>query len=539
MAADTYRKRMRDLGKLFRAIGANRVDPLLTPQLDRLAQMDLRMKDDLRRLRLFMKTRMMSGAGLQMSNLLRQYFQEYNARFSEGGAEWLPSSFNVLEAFFPFSRKLLIFDLVEEEDYILSLIDYMDWYTRGGLPEEFRLVADSLREGVAHSYNIIGDAGNFIIEGNESDFLISGLSLVRRGPEIVALMLAGQRGRDSGSEESFDPVDFSAPNFIIPAGKKNLRPAPGLTSQDRFLEGMGNFARILVATRINVDQGTHDVRYIFVDQGPAFSVLTDDPRTLKEVSHFLGQKGRETAAERLSEYECLFSALLSMLYLPVYFGEKSGLIVRHQVATMLRGERRKDDVRAALREFGERVVIFERPVTCLSARKHYREQARQQISAPDLQFSSSGYWRSIGPDEIGEDPDGKPMFGKTWVHEQANWVQTPAARMFTVEIEGPGGDCPDPGYVYVMRSVAQVRDIYKIGLTRRTVEKRAGELSRSTASPTEFLEIASWAVGDCGAIERKIHDRLDYCRINKRREFFRAPLSRIIREIELVIAGEE
>ena len=89
----------------------------------------------------------------------------------------------------------------------------------------------------------------------------------------------------------------------------------------------------------------------------------------------------------------------------------------------------------------------------------------------------------------------------------------------------------------VQRSPAHEVNVYKIGLTRRSVQKRAAELSASTSVPLPFGILAKWDVGDCARIEEEVHRRLAAYRINPRREFFRADLSVICETIEAVVRG--
>ena len=86
-----------------------------------------------------------------------------------------------------------------------------------------------------------------------------------------------------------------------------------------------------------------------------------------------------------------------------------------------------------------------------------------------------------------------------------------------------------------MRSGSHYTDLYKIGLTRRSSDKRAAELSSATGVPTGFEVLAQWEVGDCSLVEEKIHKRLKPLRVNKRREFFRGNLQVIVGVIDQVL----
>jgi hypothetical protein len=97
---------------------------------------------------------------------------------------------------------------------------------------------------------------------------------------------------------------------------------------------------------------------------------------------------------------------------------------------------------------------------------------------------------------------------------------------------------PDPGVIYLTRSPAHEVDLYKVGLTRRSADERNKELSSATGVPLPFGVCASWEVGDCASVEKEVHRRLEWCRVNRRREFFNASLSKIVETVESVIAEQ-
>ena len=93
-------------------------------------------------------------------------------------------------------------------------------------------------------------------------------------------------------------------------------------------------------------------------------------------------------------------------------------------------------------------------------------------------------------------------------------------------------DGPNKGYIYAMRSASDKKDIFKIGLTRRTPDVRAKEVSRGTGVPTEYLVVEEWEVADCVLAEKMIHDQLKEYRVNNKREFFRRPYKNIRKVVE-------
>ncbi|MFC0132009.1 hypothetical protein CR105_16050 [Massilia eurypsychrophila] len=79
------------------------------------------------------------------------------------------------------------------------------------------------------------------------------------------------------------------------------------------------------------------------------------------------------------------------------------------------------------------------------------------------------------------------------------------------------------GFVYFL-SNPSMPGIVKIGYTLKHPRDRMAELSASTSCPTPFEMLGFFDTEDPQGVEQAIHRSLDWCRVNGRREFFRAPL---------------
>lgn len=75
------------------------------------------------------------------------------------------------------------------------------------------------------------------------------------------------------------------------------------------------------------------------------------------------------------------------------------------------------------------------------------------------------------------------------------------------------------GYVYCL-SNPYMPDLYKIGMTHKSVIARANELSSPTAVPDDFEVFFYIEVEDPRMVEASIHAELEPFRINSGREFF-------------------
>ncbi len=93
---------------------------------------------------------------------------------------------------------------------------------------------------------------------------------------------------------------------------------------------------------------------------------------------------------------------------------------------------------------------------------------------------------------------------------------------------------PGAGWVYIL-STREVRDLLKIGMTKRTVEDRVKEINAATGVAIPFGVRCCWRVNDPGAAERLIHTVLADCRVRADREFFRISFHEAKRKIQAAI----
>ena len=87
------------------------------------------------------------------------------------------------------------------------------------------------------------------------------------------------------------------------------------------------------------------------------------------------------------------------------------------------------------------------------------------------------------------------------------------------------------GYVYILINASLQKNTLKIGMTKRTPEIRAEEMSDETGLPSEYIVAHERKVSDCEEAEAQIHDRLKRYRIthsrsDRSREFFIIPFKR-------------
>jgi hypothetical protein len=110
---------------------------------------------------------------------------------------------------------------------------------------------------------------------------------------------------------------------------------------------------------------------------------------------------------------------------------------------------------------------------------------------------------------------------------------------------GPQEDaCPDTkntyhqgdtsGYIYTLSHNGGNYGIYKVGFTKRCVEKRLKELNSETGNPYTLKIEFYKKVANCKKKEQLLHKILYKYRVNKKREFFEVSLDTIRQLFELI-----
>jgi cold shock CspA family protein len=89
----------------------------------------------------------------------------------------------------------------------------------------------------------------------------------------------------------------------------------------------------------------------------------------------------------------------------------------------------------------------------------------------------------------------------------------------------------DGGWIYIL-STREHPDILKIGMTRRSVERRVKEINSATGVLVPFSASKVFRVTDAAVAERSIFDRLKPYRIRPDREYFRLPFKEAVTLIE-------
>ena len=524
---------MRQLARLFPPPPTHPAHSAVSALATRAAERDLetrlRVRQLAKKVPSFVLARLEGGAGFPISNLLRDYFRNYAYRIFEHGWHSFPCSFNIVESFLSYSHDYFMFDLREEREHLLRLHDYLDWYTSGAMPEEPGVLTEVAKEGVIYSYNMVEPAGDFRVEVQGSELVISGVGLVRHATELSMVILCGETPPHLSDEEAED-VDFEPM-----VGKEGLEIGAEYSGEDRYLKEVPGYSRVIGLARVDLASRRCLVRYLYHDVGPSYHVVSDDPTIFPEgVTEAERARFYAVSSKTLARYEPLFATLWSLMYLPAFFIDRHGQVAESTFSTELHSRRSSTEVRRAVRHLGRTSMAFSRKVLCLRPGGAGSSEDELTIVPPQMEHAASGFWKPLPPGQVGEDEDGNPILGKTWVERTDTWSNLSVSE-FVVRKQGKSVEGANPGHVYVMRSGSHGLDVYKVGKTGRSPEIRASELTRPTGVPTPFEVLARWEVGDVDSVEREAHRRLDAYRVSRRREFFRAPLSTIVSEVNSIV----
>lgn len=519
-----------------------------TPEHDKLLQRlnspqgkvltDEQLHDLFNRARASVALQLACGAGLPLDAQIREYNAEYNSRLFLHSIRDLPASFNVMEAFNRFTPLPAYFQIRQEKDHRFSFIDFLDYYTSSPHPITASSIVEATSEGVIYSYNVAGNLREFFIRTVDGlDFGIVGASLVRFGNEISMMLLVG-RVCDLGQQSA--QLQANAASATPAPDREHIVADPDRAVEATAVGGEPDFWKAIVLARIDLEEMSLDSRSVYYDIGSGYVGFTDD------MAAYCGDDGRflapefaeiaRAAIEDLDRHAGLFDLCKTFLLLPQYFYRRETEATVERFVTEYGANRDADAFKgiSALTDAASRVAV--RNVLNLAGSVAHPADSVSFLP-PDIRIEKSGYWKRIAPDAVGEDKHSRPIRGRTWVHQHLSWVESKerseslVARRPLSLTEGR-----NPGYIYVMRSAAHPRDLFKIGLTRRSPEQRAAELTRDTSAPDQFLVVQDWAVSDCVLAEERIHRALEGYRINPRREFFSAPYRLVCDTIAKIIA---
>jgi hypothetical protein len=589
---DSYRKRMTRMDKV--AVGSSRtMAKRLRRELKRdpLRQADI--KSRYAEARRIFRAQVESGAQFAADQQLRYHLTSTNTRAWNHGLRAMPSSFNVTEAFFAYDERLSLFRLLPESDYLISLCDFFDFVTLPGAPNVDLNAAYDFEDGVIYNFSVIDDPREFMAETSAGNsYALISTSMIRRDDELCVMLTAGATGDDLEELQSMASRDLDA-------DMERLNPVPldrMLKTGPVMLEQYPELLRVEALARFHLRRRMIDARYLLLDGGSFFKVITDD-----DIMHYSADQKRrdqtrswderrKSDAEAIEERAALFELMKTVVLLPAYLRAKVTLIEQESKPTKLSQEiTASAKAQREIQRVPETDRVLIRRISAIRViRPDAGSPAGRSYTPPRFQVPVQGFWRNFTDrTAIGHDEAGSEILGRTWIRAHTrykdnpeldapkivylksslasarkrleNWrkshapaavtsvpASTPAETATALAAVSRPDSAPDAStasesesgaYVYVMRCPAHGADIYKVGYSTKDPELRARELSAATASPVKFLLVQAWAVTDGRLAETAAHSALEHYRLADNREFFQARYSDLRAKLETAIAG--
>ena len=441
-----------------------------------------------------------------------------------------------MEAFFIYRKPEIYFELIEEENYLISYFDFIDFVTSSNFKENQKIILENLTPDIVYNFNVGKDLREITFKSDDKDeFIVAGVSIIRRENEATILMTTGRKKTEELSIDK-SSFKFDSPN---PDKAKIIKEAKESLSKDEleyeYLDKEKQYVKVLVACRIDLDSMTIDARYVAEESTLMFNITTD------EIDGFLNEKGEfisedikkayKNSLEKIEVYNPIFEAIKMSLFLPYYFNLNEDSIIEENHDTEFKKVNSNPIKKRKFRDtFGFKCII--KPLYILDIQD---VMSADKIRLRDDLFKvqSKGYWKKLELDEVGLDKNGNPVHGKTWVSENLSWFEA-KEKDLVIEKESPQYEGGNAGFIYILRNPTMDADIFKIGLTRNSVDERAKQMSE-TSVPDKFYKSQEWNVKDCVRAEKEIHAELNDFRIDPRREFFKVQYDKAIATIKNVI----
>lgn len=475
----------------------------------------------------------LNGPGLYVDHYVRQFLAEFNLRILQGEGANMPTSFNVMRSFVDPDDDALILKLLPERTYSITINRLLDHITDPTIDGQLKRLLTDLEELTIYQINMLGGFSEFSLPGHE-DFIFCGCAFVREDAELSVMAIFGRRNPQRQTSRTPSKGAAVLGKAFLFEGRDEF------DSSDDALFGDDGFQPVILMARIDLDNATTQARYVLEEQVESYTVGSDDP----DVLDFLRQvpNGAERIAhglEIVARHADLFALVAQM---PSFCGQALERVeddfVIERRPTRIRLERDKPSVNRALALLAPR----DKP-TFVDVHTLYEltsETARYELATTGLVVEKSGYWKTLPISAAGRDKTGRPVQGKTWVHEQSSWFQSKIANMAgrgtSVDVTVGVSADERTGEIYVVRSAAHPKHVYKVGFTTKTADERADQLGATTGQPDRFNVVQSWRVRNPREIEHLVHNLLAEFRLNRSREFFQVEYAKIRESIEKVIA---
>ncbi len=394
-----------------------------------------------------------NGINFENENLMRYYLHEYSSRFLQYGPGSFPTSFNLMEAFFNFNLENVLFELLEEESYGVSLYDFLDFITSNNFVSKNVNLFDEIDENLIYHITFTSGIDDISFKTDDGkEFFIGHVSLVRREQEIVVVLSAGEVYDKEGAEESIKSNSKEVMKGMITSYKKSL----GLTIDDsletkivNYLDREDLWLTIAIA-RFDIENKTLDTRYIAQDYNTSFMVTTDDPSIMiDDFGKFITEDARDRYNQHLSDLEkssSLFEFAKFCMYIPYYINKNEEKIIQVEYPTKLNELINGPISRRKYKEVNAKYKLFSKPIYFLES-DNMIVQTGKKIREDQFKVETSGFWKKLKFNEQGVDKKGQAVMGRTWVERSEVYYQTNVGPVEIVNNQRFDG--PMSGYIYI------------------------------------------------------------------------------------------
>jgi len=442
----------------------------------------------------------------------------------------MPVLFNVMEAFFIFRQPHIYFELIEEENYLLSYYDFLDYITSNSFKHNKKYVTEYFEKDIVYNFEVGADKEEITFESkNGGNHILTGISIVRREEEVTVMLVTGNSNYQLIAAEKMD-LSKTAPEkvellkeFNEKLEENNVEPI--------FIDSENKFAKNLIICRIDLETETIDVRYIAEEYTSNFYLHTDDPDGfIKKDGNYINEESESVhrgSVETISGHGSLFEIAQTCLFLPYYLTKFEDSLLQENHDTPLNKEKASPlKRRKAKNIFGKSLIS--KPLYILNRHNKFTPD---KIILNDALFKiqTSGYWKKLEFDKVGTDKKGNSIHGKTWVNKKLSWFEADNSSIIAKKEINPYTG-KRAGQIYIMRNPTLSKNIFKIGYTRKSSAERAKQLS-NTSIPDKHYVAQQWHVKDCVKAEQLIHEELSIFRIDSRREYFEIEYDKAIETI--------
>ncbi len=403
-----------------------------------------------------------NGIGLFMDPEIRHYLGEFNHRSWIYGHRKMPLMFNVMEAFFLLDKRLNYWKLLDEEDYSISFFDFIDYYTSNEFKYNTNKIRDSLEEDLIYNFNVGYDLKKITFKTeNREEFVIAGVSLVRRGNEVTMLFNTGQIIDTDKKTKELVPLE----DMQKSVGKEKIEVAEDKVRQAVKLNDDPTLWKILIACRFDLDSQTIDARYIAKDEGNSFTILTDDLTGFMVNGEWRDPDYKDTfkhLATKVENYNSIFELAKACLFLPNYFNFFDDEIEEENYDTEVKKILKSPFKKREFEKADNKFKIRRKTLWILNRNKTFSADIIK-LRDDNFKIEKTGYWKKLNDDQIGTDKKGKPIEGKTWVSQTESYYIASEEELIIGRKNNKDYTSKNAGKIYIMRNGNLGDNIYKIG----------------------------------------------------------------------------